>query len=224
MRTKFYLAYGANTNHASMAARCPGARYVGNAVLRGHKLVFRSVADVIEQDGSDVVCAVWAITPACEASLDVFEGVRSGFYLKRYVRMNVPGHGKREALIYVMPRRADRHEPPFSYADCLAQGYADCGIPMAQLDEAIAEAQEHAKRRMVNRTKWHRIDAERAAADDADEVIRDLPEPMPLPNGRARRAPKVEAATASELSRKLRAMSKADRRAYIDALVNGRRN
>jgi gamma-glutamylcyclotransferase (GGCT)/AIG2-like uncharacterized protein YtfP len=219
MSTKFYLAYGANTNHASMAARCPGATYVGNAVLRGHKLVFRSVADVIEQAGSDVVCAVWSITRACEASLDVFEGVRSGFYLKRYVRMNIPGHGHREALIYVMPRRADRHEPPFSYADCLAQGYADCGIPLAQLDEAIADAQDHAKRRMVTRTKWHRIDAERAKAEEA-EVIRDLPDPVP-PEPKVRR---VKAKTSGELSRKLRAMSKADRRAYVAALTSGKVN
>jgi gamma-glutamylcyclotransferase (GGCT)/AIG2-like uncharacterized protein YtfP len=148
-----YLAYGANTHRGQMKHRCPEAKYVGNATLLDHRLVFRGVADVVRSKGSKVECALWAITRLDEQNLDAFEGVSTGFYVKRYVDLKLNGKMK-PALIYVMSGlRADEHEPPESYEVTLRQGYAACKLPAKQIDDAIRNAHRSGNRRPY-RGRW----------------------------------------------------------------------
>ena len=44
-----YIAYGSNLNHEQMAKRCPKASYIGSTILKGWRLIFKSVA-TIEKD------------------------------------------------------------------------------------------------------------------------------------------------------------------------------
>lgn len=139
---KLYLAYGANTNREQMKVRCPAARYICNIKLENHRLVFRGVADVVQKSGSNVECAMWAITPECEKSLDRFEGFPY-MYVKRYITTHLNGHRHR-VMLYVMRAQSTRGQslPPKSYEETLRGGYRDHGLPLRQIDNAMRRAAE----------------------------------------------------------------------------------
>lgn len=166
---KAYLAYGANTNLAEMRIRCPEAQYICNVTLHHFRLVFRGVADVVPHRGSRVVCALWVISPKDEAALDRFEGFPN-YYVKRYVTMHL--NGKRHRVMFYVVR-APRGEciPARSYERCLREGYAQCGMPDAQITNAIARA-ERSTRQIVDRSSWARKDAAAIAKQNSvdDEV------------------------------------------------------
>jgi gamma-glutamylcyclotransferase (GGCT)/AIG2-like uncharacterized protein YtfP len=153
MTTKLYLAYGANTDHLSMKVRCPAAVYVCNITLPEHRLVFRGVADVVPTPGAKVECALWMITPACEASLDRFEGFPS-FYVKKYVKATLNGR-KSRMMFYIMRKQSDREQSPAyaSYLSTLEMGYATCGLPQQQLIEATKSAQKVVGSQFVSRQR-----------------------------------------------------------------------
>lgn len=170
---KAYLAYGANTNFEMMKTRCPGAVYVCNVTLNNFRLTFRGVADLAEARGSKVVCALWLITPENEASLDDFEGFPV-HYVKRYATLRLNGKRHR-VMFYVMRSPRGQCEPARSYEACLRGGYADCGMPLSQIDSAIGRA-SRATQRVVDRSSWAKRDAAVAAGidfvigDDDDEA------------------------------------------------------
>lgn len=80
MTERLYFAYGSNINLNQMAVRCPAAQVVGPAVLDGYELLFRGnrrgtgVATIEPLHGSQVHGLLWNLTPACEQSLDIYEG------------------------------------------------------------------------------------------------------------------------------------------------------
>lgn len=139
---KLYLAYGANTNHRSMAGRCPDAKYICNMTLHHHRLVFRGVADVVAVRGARAVCALWAISAKDEEALDRFEGYPH-LYVKKYVNMLFRGR-KHRVMFYVMRDRKYEAVPSDIYEACLREGYTECGMPLAQIDNAIERAKEYA--------------------------------------------------------------------------------
>ena len=136
-----YLAYGANTNRAAMAYRCPGAEFVGLADLPGYELVFRGVADLRPAPDQAVQVALWDITEADLAALDRFEG-----YPRLYTRRQVPFtplslrqpiSGTR-AWVYTMTPGPALAPPVPYYLDALQEGYRDCDLPGQQLTAALA--------------------------------------------------------------------------------------
>ena len=71
---KLYFAYGANLNIENMAQRCPSAVAIEPFYLHDYRLMFSGVATIEPALNARVPGALWAITEACEKSLDVFEG------------------------------------------------------------------------------------------------------------------------------------------------------
>ncbi len=146
-KRKYYLAYGANTNFKSMTERCPKAVYVGNVMLPNMKLVFRGCADVVEakESKTNVHLALWTITKTDEDALDRFEGFPH-FYVKKYFEVDDDGE-KVQAMIYVMRSPMQYQSLPSDwYEKTLRDGYADCGLPVAQIDAAIAQVKSRAER------------------------------------------------------------------------------
>lgn len=136
-----YFAYGANTNHNGMDARCPGAEFIGLAWLDDHKLVMRGVADIVPSVGDTVCGALWEISEDNLRALDRFEG-----YPRLYIRMPLEvmtADGDRvPAITYFMPREDTDYAPPrFGYETTLYHGYLDCGIPQTQLNAALYAAE-----------------------------------------------------------------------------------
>lgn len=133
---RFYLAYGSNLSVRQMARRCPDALKIGKSTLFDHRLVFKSVADVEPCQGENVQVGLWKITRECERTLDLYEGVKSGLYLKRYVVLQIKRKGVveyPEALLYVMRQEGGYHAPWLSYFDGIKEGYGDFGMDVKPL-------------------------------------------------------------------------------------------
>lgn len=130
---KLYFAYGANLNRDSMSRRCPAAVPVSRFHLHSHRLVFSGVATILPDENSRVPGALWLLTPACEQSLDQFEGWP---YLYRKEVMHQEG---REFMVYVM-NHAVVSPPSVSYFDTIQQGYGDWQLDTGELEAARAHS------------------------------------------------------------------------------------
>ena len=129
-----YFAYGSNMNPARMRARCPGARWVGTATLRGWRLVERLYADVERSPGSAVRGVLYGLTARDLARLDMCEGWPN-VYGSRRVRAWADGLGWRDCMVYVLTdeTRRDRAGMPYPewYRAVCSEGARTNGIPDA---------------------------------------------------------------------------------------------
>jgi gamma-glutamyl AIG2-like cyclotransferase len=146
------FAYGSNTDHAQMLARCPRARALGLVRIAGYRLEFFGAADLEPDPAAAVVALAWQIDEHDERALDEREGV---------FRRPVPSYekipliaqlGERLELhgfVYAMtaPRRArDPRPPPPHYFARILTGYAQHGIEPSGLFAARARALHAAQR------------------------------------------------------------------------------
>lgn len=90
-RKRLYLAYGSNINLTQMKYRCPAAVPLMPVELKNYTLAFRGggVATILPEKDSFVPCLLWSITPACEQSLDRYEGYPN-LYHKEMVTITIP--------------------------------------------------------------------------------------------------------------------------------------
>ena len=63
--SKLYIAYGSNLNKDQMKLRCPNAEPLDELILKGWKLVFKGVADIIQDEKSEVPIGIYKITEQC---------------------------------------------------------------------------------------------------------------------------------------------------------------
>jgi hypothetical protein len=75
----YYIDNGSNLNFEQMSYRCPTAKAVGSAILKGYQLLFRgypthAVATIEKQKGCTVPVLVWDIKHSDERALDRYEG------------------------------------------------------------------------------------------------------------------------------------------------------
>lgn len=140
MTTYIYAAYGSNLNHAQMAKRCPKAVFIGTGKIKNTRLVFRGVADIETDRGSEVLVGLWQITDACLAALDRYEG-----YPSLYERDTFMVHKEKgspvPAIAYYM-NSTDYGSPTHSYYKSIADGYKDCGLQLDALEDALILTQE----------------------------------------------------------------------------------
>ena len=143
MKNKIYAAYGSNMNLEQMLHRCPGAKVIGVGEVANYKLSFRGrgtgVANIERSKEGTVPIVLWEITLMCEKTLDIYEG-----YPRLYVKRDIEVVTENEvitAMAYVMCKKYERlpAKPGLYYLDIIRQGYVDNRIPLATLDEAVAE-------------------------------------------------------------------------------------
>lgn len=152
MKKRLYIAYGSNLNKAQMQYRCPTAKPMAVATLEDHQLVFQgrpygAHANVIPAKGQEVPVAIWEITARDEANLDIYEGVRGGYYTKEYMEIDVNGE-MQEALIYIMSPNP-YGIPADGYLQTIAEGYADFNLPVQALNDAVIHAYENTDMRQA---------------------------------------------------------------------------
>lgn len=145
--SKLYIAYGSNLNKEQMQFRCPTANPIAVATLKDHELVFQgrpygAHANVIPAKGKEVPVAIWEITAKDETNLDIYEGVRGGYYTKEYMDIKVNGEMK-EALIYIMTPNP-YGLPTDQYLQTIAEGYDDFDLPISILNDAAIQSYENA--------------------------------------------------------------------------------
>ena len=90
MANTLYFAYGSNINLDQMSYRCPDASVVGPVALEGYELLFRrnGFATIAPKEGGKVHGLLWSLTPACEQSLDRYEGYPR-FYDRETIFMRI---------------------------------------------------------------------------------------------------------------------------------------
>lgn len=140
--TRLMFAYGSNLNVEQMRLRCPDAEPLGRIKLPGWRLVFRGVADCVQEGGSHCWGGVWKITDECEVALDIYEGIASGLYRKEHIPIKRTPDGHTEMMIYVM-NSAGIFPPSQHYLDIILDGYRDHRMPRSAhktLREAVEES------------------------------------------------------------------------------------
>ena len=97
-----YFAYGANLNIENMEIRCPNATFVGTGILENFTFLCntRGVASIEPSLGNAVYGALWNLTQEDEAFLDLYEGVKGGWYIKEYLMVRQEGEHA-ECLVYI---------------------------------------------------------------------------------------------------------------------------
>lgn len=97
-----YFAYGRNMHVTIMGERCPAADFGSLAILRDHRIIInrRGVSSVEPEGGHEVHGVLWWLSGACEAALDVVEGVAHGHYRKEDAHLHVENGKVGPALIY----------------------------------------------------------------------------------------------------------------------------
>lgn len=148
---KLYVAYGSNLHLEQMADRCPTAKVVGAAILKGRRLLFRgyrggAVATVEAHKGGGVPVLVWEITPDDEAALDRYEGWPF-LYRKETVRIQL--NGKRtSAMVYIMNTKGrwgeyrPLNQPGAGYYATILEGYKAAGFDTGILKQATQDSIE----------------------------------------------------------------------------------
>jgi gamma-glutamylcyclotransferase (GGCT)/AIG2-like uncharacterized protein YtfP len=132
MNGNFYFAYGSNMNPDQMAARCPEARPVGVAVLEGWNVAInsRGVATIVpDEAGSIVEGVLWSVSEVCLQSLDRYEGVKNGHYVRETFELRL-NHSLVLAIVYVASS-SDLGEPRAGYLEGILHGADHFGISRA---------------------------------------------------------------------------------------------
>ena len=123
-----YIAYGSNMVAEQMAHRCPDAKLIGTGYLPNHRLEFYLHATVerARAHGAKVPVAVWEISKADEARLDIFEGFPS-YYIKAQRKVKMMDGSELWGMIYLMTDL--RMSPPASeYYDGIETAYRKLGF------------------------------------------------------------------------------------------------
>ena len=117
-----------------MAERCPKASYTGSAILKGWRLIFKSVATIKKEIGSDVPVGIFEISDQCEKALDVYEDYPQ-LYGKHKLDVNLKGKVV-TGMTYIMVANYGIAPPSRKYFDVISEGYKNCGLDLDFLFDA----------------------------------------------------------------------------------------
>lgn len=129
-----YFAYASNLSKEYMLSRCPNATPIKKAVLKGYKLVFNELADIVEEEDNSVSGALYVISKQELEELDRLEGYP---LLYERIIIEVEDHlgSKYDAVTYIMEEKAIQ-PPPEHYYQLLVKGYEDWDLEMEYLEKA----------------------------------------------------------------------------------------
>jgi gamma-glutamylcyclotransferase len=148
----YMWSFGSNLSVRQMAKRCPRAEKVASLHVHDASLIFRAAADIMVEDGGIVPGGLWKLSKQCEAELDRVEGVRVGFYEKRYFNITTKT-GRKVSVLYYKMLRAGMMPPAESYLDTIREGYRDFRLDPAILMAAVHRAYAEKK---VTQALWDR--------------------------------------------------------------------
>jgi gamma-glutamylcyclotransferase len=133
---RIYFTYGSNIDEEQMARRCSGAILLGKARLPGHRFLInlRGMATVVPDESHDVHGVLWNITWSNEGTLDRYEGVAWGTYLKRTMTVETETGTLQEALLYIA-RDCTPGKPRDGYLEGIMVAAKKKGLPGAYIDE-----------------------------------------------------------------------------------------
>ena len=145
----FYLAFGSNLSVSQMLTRCPDAVYVGTAMVKGYRLLFKgsqtgSYLTVEKKARRKVPVLVWKVSKEDEKNLDRFEGFPR-FYRKERMEVELQNLadgaviGIVNAFIYIMDESRVCGKPSDQYYRVCEEGYKRFGFDKKILEKAFLE-------------------------------------------------------------------------------------
>lgn len=143
MAKRYYIAYGSNLNVQQMKYRCPDAKIVGTAIVKGYELLYKgsmtgSYLTIEKKKGGKVPVAVWEVSKADEERLDIYEGFPT-FYYKKAMRLPVKtlkGEKKLDTFVYIMHEEREIGIPHQTYIRVCEEGYHFFGFDIEYLEDA----------------------------------------------------------------------------------------
>ncbi len=143
-----YAAYGSHLYQNQRANHLPSAKFVGTAVLKDTRLVFRKARRFYwitfeECPGESAPCAIYDISDKDKVDLDHYEGVRypDECYFPHTIDLEVTKADgtvalEKDILIYKLPESSPEGKPRALYfGKCLA-GYLEHGFETEPLQKA----------------------------------------------------------------------------------------
>jgi hypothetical protein len=131
-----YFAYGLNMSREDMAARCPGARPLAAARIAGHRfMIMDNGFASLRRDRAGVAYGVlWDLAPAHIRTLDAFEEVGRGLYVKAQQPVIPEGGAAKRALIYFGASGVNGRPQP-GYMERVLDAAERAGLPKPYLRE-----------------------------------------------------------------------------------------
>jgi hypothetical protein len=125
---------------AGMAARCPGARFVGAAVLDHHRfaIVRGGHGTVRPRTGARVHGVLWRLGRGDEAALDRYEEIATGLYRRATRLVRIAGRAVLARIYIAAARGAGR--PRAAYLGAIIQAAREFGFPADYLAALAAIA------------------------------------------------------------------------------------
>ena len=130
-----YFAYASNMDPSTFRRRCPTAKTLGPARLRGYRLAFTRYsrqrrggsADVVVDDASEVWGVLYGVDDACLASMDKVEGVPAAY--RRELVTVVDAKGQPVGAITYVANKTGEFRPNKSYLQVIVRGARANGLP-----------------------------------------------------------------------------------------------
>ena len=139
----YYFAYGSNLNHAQMAERCKGSKFIKRALLKDYRFVYDSyaghregaVANIVQAIGSEVWGALYEISKENLRELDKYEGYPTAYQRKEFEVQDDDGHLIR-AIAYYRTGKTEG-KPSKGYELIVSDGAEDCELPREYISRIL---------------------------------------------------------------------------------------
>jgi gamma-glutamylcyclotransferase (GGCT)/AIG2-like uncharacterized protein YtfP len=135
---ELYFAYGSNLSTERMTARCPSAEVFSRAVLHGFRLCFPrthrnwpgGVAGIVSSPGDDVEGVLYRLSAEDLLTLDGFENVAGGSYVRQRLELETPNGRIESAWVYIaQPIEGGPFPPSRRYLGTILIGAREHRLP-----------------------------------------------------------------------------------------------
>jgi hypothetical protein len=129
------FAYGSNMDAQAMARRCPGAKLLGRARLPRHRvgLMPDGFATVVRDPSATAHGVLWEMSFGNLATLDRYEGIAEGAYVKVSQPVLREGASPVRALVYI-GRPGILGRAPADYMSKVVAAARAAGLPVEHID------------------------------------------------------------------------------------------
>ena len=130
-----YFAYGSNMIFPEMIERCPGARWLGNALLSGHRFILNEngLATLVADAASSAHGVLWSVTPRDVEILDWYESIAVDLYRRRMMTID-----ERATLVYLASNDSPGSVRQENYLEKIIFWAAAHGMPDGFIRDQLA--------------------------------------------------------------------------------------
>ena len=145
METQLYFAFGSNMLERELVAHTPGARSLGEAVLRGYRVAFTrwserrggGGADIVEDPNGEAWGVLYEVPDDELPALDAKEGVPTA-YRRTTVCVEDAAGVARYVMAYEVVKQPGSYAPAAGYLDIVIEGAREHGLPAWYVERLAA--------------------------------------------------------------------------------------